>query len=145
MLADQIDLVNKYLDHPKRMQTKILSRKYSSQQKKVVRKLLKIRIRTVRAAAEGKQLVIEFFDFEITKFIKNVCLKHVYSFGGTGYRLGQLNDDHVALPSAQQNPSQNMDPIILRLWRQGFTINDSDLRTYEEKKNKEFLEYIMKG
>lgn len=38
-----------------------------------------------------------------------------------------------------------MDPIILRLWRQGFTINDSELRVYEEKKNKEFLEYIMKG
>lgn len=67
------------------------------------------------------------------------------SFGGMGYRLGQTNDDHVALPDARANRPQSIDPVILRLWRQGFTINEGELRTYDEKRNKEFLECIAKG
>lgn len=69
----------------------------------------------------------------------------INSFGGTGYRLGQTNDDHVALPDARANRPQSIDPVILRLWRQGFTINEGELRTYDEKRNKEFLECIAKG
>lgn len=68
------------------------------------------------------------------------------SFGGTGYRLGQTNDDHVRLADASASASRdNGDPIVLRLWRQGFTINDNELRLYEDQKNREFLEYITKG
>lgn len=69
------------------------------------------------------------------------------SFGGTGYRLGQTNDDHVRLADASSAPSSRNDaePIVLRLWRQGFTINDNELRLYEDQKNREFLEYITKG
>lgn len=66
-------------------------------------------------------------------------------FGGAGYRLGQTNDDHVLLADTSSRATENMDPIILRLWRQGFTINDSELRLYDDQKNREFLEYITKG
>lgn len=67
-------------------------------------------------------------------------------FFGNGYRLGQTDDDHVLLPeSGRANRPQNIDPVILRLWRQGFTINDGELRLYEDKKNKEFLDCITKG
>lgn len=68
-------------------------------------------------------------------------------FHGTGYRLGQTNDDHVTLPEQLSRPSRptNIEPVILKLWRQGFSINDGDLRSYEEQSNKEFLESIMKG
>ncbi|XP_055315280.1 NSFL1 cofactor p47 [Sitodiplosis mosellana] len=67
------------------------------------------------------------------------------NFSGTGYRLGQTNDDHVLLADTSSRSTENMDPIILRLWRQGFTINDSELRMYDDQKNREFLEYITKG
>lgn len=69
-------------------------------------------------------------------------------FSGSGYRLGQTDDDHVLLPDGgHSNPSseQNIDPVILRLWRQGFTINDGELRVYDEKSNKEFLDCVTKG
>lgn len=66
-------------------------------------------------------------------------------FGGAGYRLGQTNDDHVLMADTSSRSTESMDPIILRLWRQGFTINDSELRLYEDQKNREFLEYITKG
>lgn len=69
----------------------------------------------------------------------------MFSFSGAGYRLGQTNDDHVLLSSTSSRATESMDPIILRLWRQGFTINDSELRLYEDQKNREFLEYITKG
>lgn len=84
--------------------------------------------------------------FEIrfaTDFI-NCLIWFGNSFGGAGYRLGQTNDDHVLLADTSSR-STNMDPIVLRLWRQGFTINDSELRLYEDQKNKEFLECITKG
>lgn len=68
-------------------------------------------------------------------------------FVGTGYRLGQTNDDHVTLPEQLSRPSRptNIEPVVLKLWRQGFSINDGELRSYEEQSNKEFLESIMKG
>lgn len=69
------------------------------------------------------------------------------SFVGTGYRLGQTPDDHTALPDQLSRPSRpsNIEPVILKLWRQGFSINDGELRSYEEQANKDFLESIMKG
>lgn len=73
----------------------------------------------------------------------NFCVR--YSFVGTGYRLGQTDSDHVVLPDTRANRPQSIDPVILRLWRQGFTINEGELRTYDEKRNKEFLECIAKG
>lgn len=66
-------------------------------------------------------------------------------FGGSGYRLGQTDDDHVLLPDAARSRPQNAEPVVLRLWRQGFTINDGELRLYEDKKNKEFLDCVTKG
>lgn len=68
-------------------------------------------------------------------------------FVGTGYRLGQTQDDHTALPDQLSRPirPRNIEPVILKLWRQGFSINDGELRSYEEQANKEFLESIMKG
>lgn len=74
-------------------------------------------------------------------------------FAGTGYRLGQTEDDHVRLPDPAASSSTggvrgrpaNIQPVVLKLWRQGFSINDGELRSYEEPANKEFLESIMKG
>lgn len=35
--------------------------------------------------------------------------------------------------------------IVLKLWKDGFTINDSEIRTYDEPENREFLSAIKRG
>lgn len=64
-------------------------------------------------------------------------------FSGSGYRLGQTDDDHVLLQDGEDNRS--FDPVVLRLWRQGFTINDGELRLYEDRRNREFMDCVSKG
>jgi UBX domain-containing protein 1 len=68
------------------------------------------------------------------------------SFVGTGYRLGQTDDDHVAIPSASGGGSRKKhdecDTVTVRVYRQGFTVDDGDLRPYEEPRNREFFESI---
>lgn len=51
----------------------------------------------------------------------------------------------MLVDSGRANRPQNIEPVVLRLWRQGFTINDGELRLYEDGKNKEFLDCITKG
>lgn len=69
-----------------------------------------------------------------------------FSFTGTSYRLGQTNDDHVVISEAgHANRPQSIDPVVLRLWRQGFTINDGELRVYDDPRNKDFIECVARG
>lgn len=68
---------------------------------------------------------------------------------GTGYRLGQTDNDHQAIPDRQRSSAResdhNHEVVTLTLWRQGFSINDGELRRYEDPANKEFFESIMRG
>ncbi|XP_034241238.1 NSFL1 cofactor p47-like [Thrips palmi] len=68
------------------------------------------------------------------------------SFGGRGYRLGYTPDDIEEVPeegaSSRQAPQVE---VTLRMWREGFTVNDGPLRKYSDPENKEFLECIRKG
>ncbi|XP_052895299.1 NSFL1 cofactor p47 [Anopheles moucheti] len=69
-------------------------------------------------------------------------------YAGTGYRLGQTEDDHqeVAPRGARTAASaQNLEIVTLTLWRQGFVINDGELRLYEDPANREFFESITRG
>lgn len=68
-------------------------------------------------------------------------------YSGTGFRLGQTDNDHVVVPGASGGSSneRQSELVVLKLWRQGFSINDGDLRTYEDPASKEFMECIMKG
>ncbi|XP_039446848.1 NSFL1 cofactor p47-like [Culex pipiens pallens] len=74
-------------------------------------------------------------------------------YAGMGYRLGQTDTDHQAVPD-RNRPSgsagaaasgHNHEVVTLTLWRQGFSINDGELRRYEDAANKEFFESIMRG
>lgn len=70
-------------------------------------------------------------------------------YAGAGYRLGMTDTDHTVLPSAvaptsQQRP-QAIEPIIIKLWSNGLSINDGPLRPYEEPENQAFLNSIKKG
>ncbi|XP_053685562.1 NSFL1 cofactor p47 [Sabethes cyaneus] len=68
---------------------------------------------------------------------------------GTGYRLGQTDSDHQAIPDRNRTSGSgsdhNHEVVTLTLWRQGFSINDGELRRYEDPGNKEFFESIMRG
>lgn len=139
MLADQTLPVNRSWDHHERI--KILFPTFSNRLEKAAQKWSNIHIQAVQAAVESN--ISHFMSFHLVSTTK-LTFKW-YSFSGAGYRLGQTNDDHVLLANAPSRSTENMDPIILRLWRQGFTINDSELRLYEDQKNREFLEYITKG
>lgn len=71
-------------------------------------------------------------------------------YSGTGFRLGQTDNDHVVVPGASggaagSSQERQSELVVLKLWRQGFSINDGDLRTYEDPASKEFMECIMKG
>ncbi|ETN64499.1 NSFL1 cofactor p47 [Anopheles darlingi] len=69
-------------------------------------------------------------------------------YAGTGYRLGQTEDDHQEIPSRSSRASRSEhqhEIVTLTLWRQGFVINDGELRRYEDPANKEFFESITRG
>ncbi|XP_048842506.1 UBX domain-containing protein 2A isoform X1 [Brienomyrus brachyistius] len=40
---------------------------------------------------------------------------------------------------------ENKVEIVVRLWKNGFTVNDEDLRSYTEDENQQFLEAIKRG
>uniref|UniRef100_A0A182SBJ8 NSFL1 cofactor p47 n=1 Tax=Anopheles maculatus TaxID=74869 RepID=A0A182SBJ8_9DIPT len=71
-------------------------------------------------------------------------------YAGTGYRLGQTEDDHQEVTprgsrTAAAAGRQNLEIVTLTLWRQGFVINDGELRLYEDPANREFFESITRG
>lgn len=65
---------------------------------------------------------------------------------GQGIRLGMTNSDHsVVKPETRDGEQTNRPTVILKLWSQGFSINDGELRPYDDADNKEFLETVMRG
>ncbi|XP_008555761.1 NSFL1 cofactor p47 isoform X1 [Microplitis demolitor] len=67
------------------------------------------------------------------------------TFSGTGYKLGQTSSDTEVIPGASSQRPSEAGVITLKLWREGFTINDSELRPYNEPQNREFMETIKRG
>ncbi|KAL5287507.1 NSFL1C family protein [Megaselia abdita] len=66
---------------------------------------------------------------------------------GMGLRLGQPGDPEETRPTVNASSSSDSDiqTVILKLWRQGFSINDGELRPYDQPQNKVFLETVMRG
>lgn len=66
---------------------------------------------------------------------------------GAGLRLGQPGDPEEARATVNASSSSDSDiqTVILKLWRQGFSINDGELRLYDQPQNKIFLETVMRG
>lgn len=64
-------------------------------------------------------------------------------FGGTGYKLGQCENDSEVIPgrNAPSPPVQ----VTLKLWRDGFSLNSGELRLYTDPANKDFLESVRRG
>ncbi|XP_028050365.1 NSFL1 cofactor p47 isoform X2 [Monomorium pharaonis] len=65
------------------------------------------------------------------------------TFRGTGYKLGQTTSDSEVMGASADQSSSGL--IILKLWKDGFTINDSEIRSYDEAENRDFLDAIKRG
>ncbi|XP_069777546.1 NSFL1 cofactor p47-like isoform X5 [Narcine bancroftii] len=67
-------------------------------------------------------------------------------FAGGGYRLGVSSQELSEYVSQDQKNESNLDvQILLKLWKNGFSLDDGELRTYTDPKNAEFLESIGRG
>lgn len=68
-------------------------------------------------------------------------------FAGDGQKIGRPNEETVVVPDTQSDSEEEeeVNTIIIKLWRQGFTVNDGELRLYEKPENKEFLQCLEKG
>lgn len=69
-------------------------------------------------------------------------------FEGTGYKLGQNEEDSVAVPSSSASARKkhdDCDTVTVKVYQQGFTVDDGDLRPYEDPRNREFFESITRN
>jgi len=60
-------------------------------------------------------------------------------FGGSGFKLGQPSTGSTAVPGQKKVLK------VITFWKNGFTINDGALRSYNDPQNKEFLADIQEG
>ncbi|XP_064108856.1 NSFL1 cofactor p47-like isoform X2 [Macrobrachium nipponense] len=67
-----------------------------------------------------------------------------FNYSGTGYRLGETNDDTQVIPAAGKEEEEPRD-VLLKMWRTGFTVDNGPLRSYEDPSNAEFLNSIRRG
>ncbi|XP_041045542.1 NSFL1 cofactor p47-like isoform X2 [Carcharodon carcharias] len=67
-------------------------------------------------------------------------------FTGGGYRLGASSQEQSEYVSQDKKQDPNLDvQILLKLWKNGFSLDDGELRTYTDPTNAEFLESISRG
>ncbi|XP_077547946.1 NSFL1 cofactor p47-like isoform X2 [Haemaphysalis longicornis] len=76
-------------------------------------------------------------------------------FRGTGYRLGCMSNDSqpVSAPSAAEGSAGRSGgaalppPVsrVLKMWQDGFSIDDGPLHNYQDQESQEFLQAIRQG
>ncbi|XP_035662352.1 NSFL1 cofactor p47-like [Branchiostoma floridae] len=67
------------------------------------------------------------------------------AFKGTGYRLGATEEDTQVVQGERDASRRQEKTIVLRMWKNGFTVDDGELRAYDDPANQEFLNSINKG
>ncbi|KRT82143.1 hypothetical protein AMK59_3770, partial [Oryctes borbonicus] len=65
------------------------------------------------------------------------------AFKGTGYKLGQTGNDSETIPGRTE-PTPPAE-VAMKLWRDGFSINDGPLRHYSDPSNRDFLDSVRRG
>ncbi|XP_067146584.1 UBX domain-containing protein 2B isoform X1 [Apteryx mantelli] len=63
------------------------------------------------------------------------------SFSGGGYRLGDSSRKRSEYIYGENQDVQ----ILLKLWRNGFSLDDGELRSYSDPTNAQFLESVKRG
>ncbi|XP_060068216.1 NSFL1 cofactor p47-like [Ylistrum balloti] len=72
--------------------------------------------------------------------------KKSMAFKGSGYRLGETEDgpaDIVQGAPIQSSPRQV--DMVLKLWKDGFSVDNGELRDFHNPTNKEFLDSVSRG
>ncbi|KAI8783953.1 NSFL1 cofactor p47 [Biomphalaria glabrata] len=67
------------------------------------------------------------------------------TFVGAGYRLGETQDDTTIVRGATESRPREQVEKKLKLWKNGFSIDDGPLRDYNDPENKSFLDSIARG
>jgi UBX domain-containing protein 1 len=93
------------------------------------------------AKARGAQVVDE---------AEERAKKSTGAFEGIGYRLGSspyapTMPDPETVKRKKEAERQAPQRLVITFWRQGFTVDDSPLRRFEDPANREFLDDIHKG
>ncbi|TNM86299.1 hypothetical protein fugu_006529 [Takifugu bimaculatus] len=71
--------------------------------------------------------------------------KHHAFFGG-GYRLGTAPEESAYVAGEKQASNNQQDVhVVLKLWKTGFSLDNGDLRNYNDPGNAGFLEAIRRG
>ncbi|XP_073988769.1 NSFL1 cofactor p47-like isoform X1 [Rhodnius prolixus] len=65
------------------------------------------------------------------------------TFQGHGHRLGRTGEDGQVIES--ENNAQNLVDMVLRVWSNGFTVDEGQLRNLENPGDREFLNLITTG
>ncbi len=69
-------------------------------------------------------------------------------FQGTGYTLGSDEQVSRVIPASQERGEENGTEIVTRFltfWRNGFSVDDGPLLSYDDPANKHILEAIHQG
>lgn len=70
------------------------------------------------------------------------------SFSGAGHKLGDSTEagETVGAAGSNANTSESREvAVVLRLWSNGFTVNDGPLRSYQDPNNMDFISSIQRG
>lgn len=68
------------------------------------------------------------------------------AFVGGGYRLGAASEEESAYVAGErQTHSQQDVHVVLKLWKSGFSLDNGELRNYNDPGNAGFLEAIRRG
>ncbi|KAI0260609.1 hypothetical protein BC834DRAFT_899973 [Gloeopeniophorella convolvens] len=73
--------------------------------------------------------------------------KHSSAFSGGGYRLGSddVDSTYVPDPNGAPNPAEETATRHLTFWRDGFSIEDGELRRYDDPQQAQILSEINAG
>ncbi|XP_053556769.1 NSFL1 cofactor p47 [Bombina bombina] len=67
-------------------------------------------------------------------------------FAGGGYRLGAAPEEQSAYVTGVRRQQSSQDVhVVLKLWKNGFSLDDNELRSYQDPANAQFLEAIRRG
>ncbi|KAL0279043.1 UNVERIFIED_CONTAM: hypothetical protein PYX00_000686 [Menopon gallinae] len=84
---------------------------------------------------------------EIVDTSDAMASKKKATFSGVGYRLGQSSNDTEVIGTSDSNPSSSSRDmnVKLKMWSDGFSINEGPLRKYSDPGTREFLAAISRG
>merc|ERR1719242_567041 len=69
------------------------------------------------------------------------------AFSGGGFRLGsdETPSAMIGAPSTSASKEDQPRRFVLKMWRDGFSVDDGDIRQYNDPQHREFLQSVMKG